>query len=114
MKTFAQFHFGLMCILFLGCAAWSPPSSTIKNEVKWVEPKPTLYAGMTDEEILGKLGIAAKGLESEFYQGPDGYSHHYEAEGKWSVIVTRSIVTGVFVMESTPTGSRTWKLGRSS
>ena len=70
----------------------------------------TLEAKMSDEQMLAVFGIEPAKATSQRSQGPDGYSTHYTA-GEQKVGITRSVVTGIYVMADGPIKGE-WKLGK--
>lgn len=99
---------GTLC-LCAGCAHFTqrgtPPAAAIRH-------KPHLRAAMTDAEILRELNFDPTKMKAEFVQGKDGHTTTYKAGNKVSVSITRSVVSGVFVVNDYPGGSQSWELGK--
>lgn len=106
----------LVCVvsLFLaGCGLDQSEQTPPAAHAAFAQPKPHLHAGMTDDTILRALGLDPARMRARSDAGPDGYSSTYSGHRGESVLITRSIVTGVFVMQSGPSGSRSWELRKS-
>lgn len=73
---------------------------------------PHLSPTMSDESILTELGFDPVRMKAEHNQGRDGSSTSYTTRNGDSVFITRSVATGVFVMQSGPNGNRSWELGK--
>lgn len=71
-----------------------------------------LTASMSDDSILRVIGLDLAALHSERVQGKDGYSIVYTNDRN-RVVITRSIVSGVRVVQLRPTEQkREWNLGK--
>jgi hypothetical protein len=96
--------------LAVGCTLRpsEPPSRSVVSPRK----NPHLSPRLSDERILAAMGFDPDKMKTRFAQGPDGYSTTYTTRDGDSVLITRSLVSGVFVMLTEPGGSKSWELGK--
>lgn len=71
----------------------------------------TLDAKMSDAEMLEVFDMKHSEATSKRAQGPDGYGTTY-TQGEQKVSITRSLVTGIYVMASGPVKGD-WRLGKT-
>lgn len=69
----------------------------------------TLTTEMSDAEMLAVFGVDPSKAKKTVARGPDGYSTGY-VQGDQKVHITRSVVTGIYVMSSGPIEGE-WKVG---
>lgn len=96
--------------LAAGCT--SHRSAPASHRVVSPRKNPDLNSRMSDERIVAAMGFDPANTKARFVQGPDGYSTTYTTRSGDSVLITRSLVSGVFVMLSGPGGNRSWELGK--
>jgi hypothetical protein len=82
-----------LCVLF-GCTTYD-----ISKPGPYQE-KVELAADMSDGEILGKLGYNISLMKRKDYEGTDGVMSTYANRAGDKVVITRSAVTGTYIMES--------------
>jgi hypothetical protein len=89
------------------------PTSTEAVIPSAVNPtQSNLVASMSDEQILRALGLDPATLVSHRENGKDGHTTDYTNDHN-HVFITRSIVTGTFVMRLEPKElQQEWKLGK--
>jgi len=94
-----------------GCAFDSSSGNSTVAPGAFTEPKAHLTPTMSDDAILRSLNYEPTRMKVRSTNGMDGYSTTYITRGR-EVTITRSIVSGVIVMEDVPSGSRSWELGQ--
>lgn len=94
-------------VLLTSCASSLPSSARIGPT-----PPHLRLKSSSDAEILRQIGFDHTKMKAHFVQGPDGYGTDYEARNHEWVSITRSVVSGIFVMFGDQSGQKgSWTLG---